>query len=578
VRTPIALLLSFALVGITVTASPALAQPEPKTAREFLERGNKALKNDEFLNASRDFSEAISLDPKNARAYSGRGLARVRLGWIERGVEDFNEAIKLDPNYAPAYHGRGIAVQAEGKPLLAVTDYTEAIKLDPKSAETYRDRASAHLAMKGYEKAIEDATEAIRLDPKLAVAYHTRASALYRKGTLDKALADLNEAVQLDPKNAGFYLDRSQCRVRLGTDLAAALKDADEAIRLDPKNPMALGQRVIVRFAQAEWGEGRKDLDEAIRLGPNIPDLYIARANLLACCPDPKFHDLKQALKDADRACELTEWKDPYAIEALAAAAAAMGDFVGAVKWQKQALENPAYAASPQGKLRLASYEAKRVIRYAPPIRDRTDAREFVTRGNHYYTNGEYDNALRDFDEAVRLDPKNAKAYYGRACARTRLDQDVKALADFSEAIKLDPKDVSSFVDRSVLHAHRGEWQLAIDDCDSALKIDPKYVAAITNRAMIRATCVDQAFRDATKALKDARQACDLTGWKAGYPLEGYAAACAEAGDFEEAVKWQSRAATDEDYFHRNASSINYRLQLYQSKKPLRMGSARKLD
>jgi tetratricopeptide (TPR) repeat protein len=399
------------------------------------------------------------------------------------------------------------------------------------------------------------------------------------QGAVEGALADLNEALKLDPKNSGSLIERSRCRVAQGTDLAAALADADEAVRLDPNNPFAYGQRAAVRSARGEWADGRKDLDEGLRLGPNVAALYVARANLLACCPEEAERNFPRAFKDAERACELTDWNDPYALEAIAAAAAALRDFAGAVKWQKRALDDPHYAKfSPTGRARLAAFEGRSVITFPPPILDKADARQYVARGNHFYRTGDLDYALADFEEAIRLDPKSAKAFYGRGCVRAKRDEVVKAVADLSEAIRLDPTDVSAFVDRSVVLVMRGEWELALADCDAALKLDPKHVAALTDRAMIRATCADPAYRDAAQALKDARRACDLTGWKLGYPLEGYAAACAEAGDFDEAVKWASRAALDDEYARRRGRIVGYHVQMYEAKKPLRTGKPRKPD
>jgi tetratricopeptide (TPR) repeat protein len=539
VRTAIA-----TLFASLVLASPAAAQPEPKTAKEFFERGR----------------------------------ARAELGFAERAIEDFTEAIKLDPKHARAYSARG-AARAQQAPDKALADLDEAIKLDPKLAEAFAERGQLYARKGEYEKALKDHDEAIKLDPKRAEWYGRRAVALFYSGHVEESLADLDEAIKLEPKEIGFYINRSQFRLGRGKDLAGALKDADEAVRLEPKNPIGHFQRAHVQSARGEWAEARKSIDEAIRLGPNDAGSYIARAELLACCPDPKQHDSKQAFKDADRACELSGWKDPYALEVLAAAAAALGDFAGAVKWQKKAMEDPAYAKNARrAQERLTSYEAKRAIRLPPPIRDASDAREFVTRGNHYFVSGDLEQAIRDYDEAIRLDPKSAKAYYGRACARVMRDEDSKAVADFTQAIKLDPKDVSSYVDRSIVRVIRGEWEGALADCDEALKLDPKHLNALVNRAVLRAACPDASVRDAKKALADATQACQLTNWKVGYALEGYAAACAAAGDFDEAVKWQTRAAADEEYMARRGATARYRVQLYEAKKPLRLGPPRKPD
>ncbi len=612
-RTRIAIWLLSAL-AVAPPAPTARAQPESKTASELVARGKTAFQKGEYENAIKDytaaikldpraaaaytgrglaltkrgdpltalgdFNEALALDPNDARAYAGRGLARVRAGSTEKAVADLNRAVALDPKLAMAFHGRGLARQDAGELLQAIADYTEAVRLDPESADALVDRGDAYLATRALDKAIADCTEAVRLEPKLARAFYTRGIGWFRKGVIDKALADSGEAIRLDPKVQKYYLFRSECLLQQGTDLAAALKDANEAIRIDPKDPWAFGQRADVRRTQGEWAEARKDFDAAVRLGPNAAELYRVRAVFLACCPEAASRDEAQAFKDANRACELTDWKNPYALEALATASAALGDFPGAVKWQKKALENREYATDADyAPARVAAYEARRFYRFAPPIRDRSDAREFVTRGTHFFQTREYENALRDFDEAIRLDPKSAKAYYGRGCVWARGEQNAKALADLSQAVKLDPKDVSAYVDRGLVRMILGEWELALADWDVALKLDPKQVSALTYRATVRAGSADPTFRDAAKALKDAREACELTNWKAGGPLASYAAACAEGGYFDDAVRWQTLANADEEYMKRFGPRARAQLQSFQAKKPLRLsGPSRKPD
>ena len=75
--------------------------------------------------------------------------------------------------------------------------------------------------------------------------------------------------------------------------------------------------------------------------------------------------------------------------------------------------------------------------------------------------------------------------------------------------------------------------------------------------------------RDQRQAVESATRACELTGWKeAGY-LDTLAAAYADAGDFDAAVKWQTKASSlysnTEDKITGEA-----RLNLYRERKPYR--------
>ena len=55
----------------------------------------------------------------------------------------------------------------------------------------------------------------------------------------------------------------------------------------------------------------------------------------------------------------------------------------------------------------------------------------------------EFDRALSEYDEAIRLDPRNGMAYSGRGCASTEKGEFDRAIASFDEAIRLDPKIAS---------------------------------------------------------------------------------------------------------------------------------------
>jgi tetratricopeptide (TPR) repeat protein len=67
-----------------------------------------------------------------------------------------------------------------------------------------------------------------------------------------------------------------------------------------------------------------------------------------------------------------------------------------------------------------------------------------VNRGIAYGNKGDNDHALADYNEAIRLDPKNAVPFLYRGIAYGKKGDKDRALADFNEAIRLDPNNADA--------------------------------------------------------------------------------------------------------------------------------------
>jgi len=68
-------------------------------------------------------------------------------------------------------------------------------------------------------------------------------------------------------------------------------------------------------------------------------------------------------------------------------------------------------------------------------------------------------------------------------------------------------------------------------------------------RSLLRSCCPDPVFRDGKSAIEDARRCCELSGWKVSRMISTLACAYAEAGEFEEAVKWIENAISMGEHF-----------------------------
>jgi tetratricopeptide (TPR) repeat protein len=194
-------------------------------------------------------------------------------------------------------------------------------------------------------------------------------------------------------------------------------------------------------------------------------------------------------------------------------------------------------------------------------------SKRYFQRGNAYVRKGDYDKAIDDYNEAIHLDPKYARAYCNRGVAYDLKGEHENALADYSEAIRLAPDFAEAYFFRGSYYRKRGNYDNAVADYTQAIRLKTKFAEAYNNLAWVLATCPDANVRNGAKAVEYATEACELSGWKSPADLDTLAAAGAEAGDFDNAVKWETK------YLESNPSkadseSHRQRLSLYEQKKP----------
>jgi len=103
-----------------------------------------------------------------------------------------------------------------------------------------------------------------------------------------------------------------------------------------------------------------------------------------------------------------------------------------------------------------------------------TSANAYNNRGRAYRDKGEDHRAIVDLNEAIRLDPRLAVAYYNRARAYSNVGDVDRAMADFSKAIQIDPAwSPFPYLWRGRLHRGAGELERAIAEFTEAIRIDP---------------------------------------------------------------------------------------------------------
>ena len=87
----------------------------------------------------------------------------------------------------------------------------------------------------------------------------------------------------------------------------------------------------------------------------------------------------------------------------------------------------------------------------------------FADRAGMYRLNGQYDEAIRDYGEAIKRDPAFTDAFLNRAITLAGTSRCADAIADFTRVIELNPGEAIAYVDRGVCHESAGRHDLAFE-------------------------------------------------------------------------------------------------------------------
>jgi Mlc titration factor MtfA (ptsG expression regulator)/Tfp pilus assembly protein PilF len=133
-----------------------------------------------------------------------------------------------------------------------------------------------------------------------------------------------------------------------------------------------------------------------------------------------------------------------------------------------------------------------------------TRAETHCDRGMAYSARGSHDAAIADLDRAIRLCPTYTRAYCERGIVHARKGDLDRALADFATAIRIDPKDDAVYIERGVIYYEQGEYTRAIRDFSRAIRLYPHGASAYSYRALARIGLgeYDQAIADCEEALQ----------------------------------------------------------------------------
>ena len=199
------------LLVITLLATPIFANENNGKGAEQFNTAMELFANKKYVDAMRNFNEAIKKEPDNFEYFYRRGVMRYQAFKDYPGaISDFKKVIEQNPDY-PGIYSELAYVELFDKNLAAMRAYLDlATQKNPDDVRIYTTWALSKISQLNYEGAIKDYNKAIELSPNDSNLYLRRG---YAKSYIHKyreAIKDYDKAIELDPNNHSAYEKRAE--------------------------------------------------------------------------------------------------------------------------------------------------------------------------------------------------------------------------------------------------------------------------------------------------------------------------------------------------------------------------------
>ncbi|XP_015261046.1 PREDICTED: tetratricopeptide repeat protein 6, partial [Gekko japonicus] len=488
------------------------------------------------------FSTAVKLYPRYADAFYERGLCRMQLQQ-EKCILDFNKVLAILPNHFQAYLSRAAFFGSKGRYSKAIMNCTEAIKIHPRSVRAHLYRGALKIHNKTYKNAIEDLNKTIELDNICTLAYYNRGVCYHQMKDYKNALKDYSITLLLEPKK-DIVLKVLVNRAVIYTELdqyANSLEDLTEATLSKPKDSQLFQALGICYHRLQKYEEAVKSFSTVLRLNPFSLDGYIGRGN--SYMEYGHQAGSKQAQKDFLKAIHL----NPLCIKArlcLGYNLQGLGKFQKA--WQQFSVAihiDPECHIAYDGRAVVClqmgdTFAAFQDINTA--LKVTTSAEILTNRGVINQFMGYVSCAMKDYQQAITVDPDYALAYFNAANVYFLNRQFSQAKDYYSRALTLDAKNESAFLNRAITNTLLKNFEEAKADFEKAVCLSPFSAAVYYNKANLHNTLkqYEQAEEDISKAL--AIQPYDPLMYKLRADVRGKLGFIKEAiADYKKAINIQ---------------------------------------
>lgn len=293
-----------------------------------------------------------------------------------------------------------------------------------------------------------------------------------------------NQVINAKPYLAEPYFYRAVAKLSL-EDYRGAEQDCSNAIERNPFVVNSYQVRGLARVYQGRYTDAIGDFRKGLSLEPDNTSM---RHNLILCLERDNRKD--EALLAADTLVAMF----PKYAPGMAIRSDLLwerGDSVGALEWVDKALEINRYDADMlhhRGVMlaRLERYEEAEKDMDRAIYLDPGNSGAYITRAMIRYFRNNLNGALADYDMSIVIDPSSVTGHYNRGNLRAQIGDDNRAIEDFDVVIESEPDNMMAIFYRGVLRDNTGDYRGAEQDITKVLDEYPQFIQGYQIRSEVR--------------------------------------------------------------------------------------------
>lgn len=235
-----------------------------QSAEDLLKSGNQKFNQQNYLEAKKDYEQAIKINPNLAKAHHNLGNINYILQDYDLALNNFSQAIELSPNDSEPYVSRAAMLLSLKRFKEALQDLEKAISINPNSSGAFYIRGDLYFASNKKTEACQDWKKAFTLGhPQAIDKLQANCKGIVEIPKITKQ--DKNTKIKsLETANDFFKIGGKQMEVR---DYQGAIKAFNKAIELDEDYAEAYFGRAGAKFAKGDHDGACEDWKKSLALG-----------------------------------------------------------------------------------------------------------------------------------------------------------------------------------------------------------------------------------------------------------------------------------------------------------------------